>query len=118
MRARVAVQVEGLKKGLQTTEDRILVVKATSPEDAIERLEPEWKAYAEPYVAVGGRRVRWQLDQVVSIFELIDQRIDPRGTEVYSKLGQRRMRPEYEWHPSRTRSAASQTASRGRRKSR
>lgn len=43
--------------------------------------------------------VRWQLDHVVDVYDACENDIDPSGTEVYSKLGHRRMRPKYVWRP-------------------
>ena len=102
---RVAVQVEGQVRGYQTIEDRVVLVKATSEHDAKRRLAHKWDAYAEPYLNAEGYMVRWKLEEVVDVYDLSDKVIDEAGTEVYSGLYQRRIRPEYEWHP-RTRAQA------------
>lgn len=47
----------------------------------------------------GGYLVRWQLISLRDVFALFDEVLDPRGTEVYSKLRTVRMRPEYRWRP-------------------
>jgi len=98
VRARIAIQVEGQADGLMSVEDRIVLVRAFSAEDAERRLAPEWKSYAEPYLNPDGERVRWQLEKIVDVYDLCTDEIDPRGTEVYSRLSRRRVRPELAWH--------------------
>jgi hypothetical protein len=58
--------------------------------------------YAKPYLNSSGYLVRWQLAAIRNVYELNDDAIDPRGTEVYSECRQARLRPEYRWRPSRT----------------
>jgi len=99
VRAFVVIQVEGATSGLQTTEDRFVLVRASSFEDAEKRLRNQWREYARPYLNSEGRMVRWQLDHVVDVYDACENDIDPSGTEVYSKLGHRRMRPKYVWRP-------------------
>jgi len=41
--------------------------------------------------------VSWSLEEVIDVNDTNDTDIDHAGTAVYSKLGQRRMRPEYFW---------------------
>jgi hypothetical protein len=43
--------------------------------------------------------VSWQLEGVVDVYSTCEKDIDPTGTEVYSKLGHRRMRSKYVWRP-------------------
>lgn len=43
--------------------------------------------------------VSWQLDHVVDVYFIDEKNIDPSGTEVYSRLGNRKMRPQYVWRP-------------------
>ena len=59
--------------------------------------------YAEPYMNPDGYLVRWQLISIHDVYALFDEALDPRGTEVYSKLRTVRMRPEYRWRPKRGR---------------
>jgi hypothetical protein len=99
VRARVAIQIEGETEGFQTIEDRIVLVRARSFEDAEERLASEWESYGEPFLNSRGERVRWHLEEVVDVYDLLTNKIDPKGTEVYSRLSRRKMKPEFEWHP-------------------
>jgi hypothetical protein len=97
----VAIQVEGQVKDSLDLEDRLMLVKANDPEDAQRRLQRMWSRYAEPYMTPGGYLVRWQLISVRDVYTLPDEAIDPRGTEVYSKLRRARMQPEYRWRPEK-----------------
>lgn len=96
----VAIQVEGRVKGLIQLEDRFVLVKAFDTDDAQRRLQGKWSKYAEPYLNPDGYLVRWQLVEVRDVFELYDQTLDPRGTEVFSRLRWARIRPALRWTPS------------------
>jgi len=97
----VAIQVEGQVKDSLDLEDRLMLVKANDPEDAQRRLQRMWSRYAEPCMNSAGYLVRWQLISVRDVYTLPDEAIDPRGTEVYSKLRRARMQPEYRWRPEK-----------------
>jgi len=97
VRAKVAIQIEGVTRGNQTWEDRFVLVHATSFDDAIDKLKNEWKEYEKPYLNSDGQMVRWKFEKIVDVYSTGETEIDPRGTEVYSELLQRRMKREYEW---------------------
>jgi hypothetical protein len=99
VRAAVAVRVEGVSRGLQTVEDRFVLVRASDFDDAERRLRSMWREYAEPYLNPQGRMVSWALEEVVDVFDTMETELDPRGTEVYSKLHGRRLRPGLVWRP-------------------
>lgn len=99
VRALVAIQVEGQKRGHQTLEDRFVIVKARSMTDAERRLKGKWREYAQPYLNSEGFAARWQLEKVVDVYELVEPDIDPAGTEVYSSLSGRRFKPKFGWNP-------------------
>jgi hypothetical protein len=103
VRAQVAIQVEDQTHGMQTIEERFVLVRALSFEDAERRLRPQWQSYAEPYLNPDGELVRWQLEKVVDVYATGGPELEPTGAEVYSKLLGRRMRPEHVWRPSRRR---------------
>jgi hypothetical protein len=86
--------------GKQSTEDRFVLVRASSFEDAKKRLNRQWRKYATPYLNSDGQMVSWSLDRVIDVYDIGETELDPAGTEVYSKLGQRRMRPKYVWRPT------------------
>jgi hypothetical protein len=105
----VAIQVEG-NTGSLNLEDRFVLVKARFAEDAQKRLERMWAGYAEPYLNPHGYLVRWQLIAIRGVYDLFEDTIDPRGTEVYSRLRRVRMRPEFLWRPERTRKRSGRTS--------
>jgi Domain of unknown function (DUF4288) len=99
VRAFVVIRVEDAKLGMQSTEDRFILVQASSFEDAKKRLKQQWRRCATPYLNSNGQMVSWSLDKVIDVYDTGQTEIDPDGDEVYSKLGCRRMRPEYVWRP-------------------
>jgi hypothetical protein len=99
VRAFVVIRVEAATSGMQNTEDRFVLVRASSFEDAKQRLSRKWREYATPYLNPDGRLVSWSLDKIVDIYEIGEAEIDAAGAEVYSKLGRRKMRPIYVWRP-------------------
>lgn len=100
VRARVAIQVEGKSRGSQIVEDRFVMLKAFSRDDAIRRLAPEWKSYARPSINHRGEMFRWQLEEIVDVYHILEPGpIDPKGTEVFSSLRYRRLTPERVWRP-------------------
>jgi hypothetical protein len=104
----VAVQVEGQKDGLVTVEDRLMLVRAWGREDAVRRLRRKWSTYAEPYMNPYGNLVRWQLVNVQEVYDIYDDSIDPRGTEVFSRLRNVRFRSKHRWRPRNERRARAQ----------
>ncbi len=97
VRALVAVQIEGQRVGLQGVEDRFMLIRATSAEDARQRLRRKWWEYAKPYVNILGELVRWQLEKVMDVYETCERELDPTGAEVYSRLRNRRLRRQSVW---------------------
>ena len=101
VQARFSIQVEGQVKGFQSYEDRIVMVRAISFEDAEKRLLPEFREYGSPYLNPYGYMARWHFEKVLDVYEVGDEQIDPKGVEVFSVLNRRRMKPEYIWKPTR-----------------
>jgi hypothetical protein len=99
VRALVVIRVERAASGLQAIEDRFMLVRASSFEDAKKRLQRQWREYATPYLNSDGQMVSWQLDHVIDVYETGETEINPDGAEAYSKLSSRRMRAEYIWRP-------------------
>jgi hypothetical protein len=97
VKARFAIQVEGQRTGMQSYEDRIVMVKAISFQDAENKLQPEFKQYGTPYLNPHGCMARWKFERVLDVYEVGDEKIDPQGVEVFSVLAQRRMKPKYAW---------------------
>jgi hypothetical protein len=84
---------------MQNTEDRFVLVRASSCEDAKKLLSRKWREYATPYLNSDGQMVSWSLDKVIDIYDIGETEIDAAGTEVYSRLGRRRMRQSHVWRP-------------------
>lgn len=99
VKARFGIQVEGQKRGMQTYEDRIVAVRAWNGEDAEKRLRKEFEAYGSPYMNSHGYMVRWQFEKVLDVYHMSEAEFDPKGTEVFSELRDRRMRSEHQWQP-------------------
>lgn len=103
IQARFAIQIENETKGMQTYEDRLLVIKALTEAEAKQKLLPSFEAYAEPYLNGAGLLVRWQFEAFTDSYCLDVQSADAflseQGVEVFSTLYKRRLRPEMEWHP-------------------
>lgn len=98
VRGLVAVRIEGQLSGMQTVEDRFLLVRALTGDDAERKLEREWREYSVPYLNRGGFLVSWTLEKVIDVYDVVEEHLDPEGVvEVYSSLNQRRLRPEFVW---------------------
>ena len=101
VRGRVIVEIEGQRRGVQTIEDRFVVVRAESFHDAERRLRGLWREYAAPYLNSDMRLVRWRLEEVVDVYSITSEEMDSAGTEVYSELRERRRAPSRVWPPGR-----------------
>ncbi len=97
VRATVAIQVEGQHRGLQYVADRFVLVRAISKDDAVRRLAREWRSYGKPYLNSRGELVRWHLEEITDVHDTCEETIDPSGTEIYSELRSRRIRPAHVW---------------------
>lgn len=100
VKARFAIQDEGETRGMQDYEDRILLVQARSFKDAERKAMPEFRQYGMLSRTTTGHFWRWTFEAILDIYETDIDAIDPKGMEVYSEMKKRRMKPEYEWHPS------------------
>lgn len=100
VRGLVAIQVEGQESGYQTFEERFVLIRAYSADDACKRLAKAWKEYASPGINSRGGLFRWQLERVLDVHELFDSQIDlDLGTEVYSRLEKRLAKGRPVWNP-------------------
>ncbi len=100
VKARFALQIEGETGGMQTCEDRIVLVLAHSPHEAGRRAMREFRPYEAPGLTTTGHFRRMAFESILDIYDLYEDTIRPEGTEVYSEFRRRRMKPAYEWHPS------------------
>ena len=85
---------------MQDYEDRILLVQARSFKDAERKAMHEFRQYETLYQTTTGHFCRWAFEAILDIYQTGIDTFDPAGTEVYSEMKKRRMKPQYEWHPS------------------
>ncbi len=101
VRMTVAIEIEGKKKGLQTFEDRFVLIRANSFDDAYKKIEKQKKKYAEPYLNSNGELVRWKIESLDDCFlteiNSHDDLNNPEGVEVFSVLKERRLTKERTW---------------------
>jgi hypothetical protein len=101
VKARFAIQVEGIETGMQQYEERIVLVKAADEESAKQKLLKSFEAYAEPYMSASGRLVRYQFEEFVVVYSVyvdtIDDFLSDSGVEVYSQIRSRRITPASVW---------------------
>jgi len=97
----VAIEVEGRKRGLQTIEDRFVLIKANSFDDAYKKVEKHKKKYAEPYLNQYGELVRWKIESLDDCFSTdinsFDDLNNPEGVEVFSVLKKRKLTAKRRW---------------------
>ncbi|MHB1276808.1 MAG: DUF4288 domain-containing protein [Bacteroidia bacterium] len=97
----VAIEIEGRTHGLQTYEERFVLIRAKSHDDAYNKLERTRNTYSDPYLNSDGQLVRWRIESLDDCFETDIGRFkdldDTEGTEVYSILKTRRLTKERIW---------------------
>jgi hypothetical protein len=99
----VAIQVEKAKEGMQSWDERYILIKADSFDDAYNKVEKNAKSYeSEPYINPYGELVRWKYERMVDCFEAsiydIKELNNKEGVEVYSRLRLRKMTKERYWN--------------------
>lgn len=98
----VAIEIEGLEKGMQTFEERFVIVKAKSQDDAYLKMEKQKKSYGKPYLNSDCRQVRWRVESFDDCYETgvikLSEFNNPEGVEVFSKLKSRKLTPERIWN--------------------
>lgn len=97
----VAIEVEGRTSGIQTIEERYVLIKAKSRDDAYKKLEKRKNDYAEPYLNSDGHFVRWKIESFDDYFETeisgFADLNNPNGAEVFSKFKGRKLKKENIW---------------------
>jgi hypothetical protein len=100
---RFAIQIENRTKGLQDYEERILLIKAKSGEEAEKKLKKGFKSYEKPYLNPLGELVRWKFEEFIDWYEtsydsLEDMLTDDKeGIEIFSRLKSRRLNKDRTW---------------------
>lgn len=97
----VAIQIESIKKGIQTYEERYVLIKAKSSDEAYRKIERHKKKYEEPYLNPQGQLVRWKVESLddcyVTDIVTCDDFNDPEGAEVFSILKRRKLTKDRYW---------------------
>jgi hypothetical protein len=94
VRMTVAIEIENLKTKKENYEQRFVMIKAESFEDAYAKIEKNKGDYATPYLNSDGRLVRWRIESFDDCFAM--GAIEPadlnntEGIEIYSKLKTRK----------------------------
>jgi hypothetical protein len=101
VRMTVLIQVEGVFSGMQTYEDRFVLIKAKDFEDAYRKLEKQEKVYVKPYLNTDMRLVRWKIisydDCYSTGIKNLEEFNNKEGVEVFSKLGRRKVDGKNTW---------------------
>ncbi len=61
----------------------------------------EFKSYGAPSMQSDGYFHRMHFQEIIEIYDMVETPLNPKGSEVFTELKKRRMKPEYEWHPTR-----------------
>jgi len=87
VRMTVVIYVEGIASKKHDAEERFVLVKAKSFDEAYEKAELQGKNYGDPYINPYGRLVKWQIESFDDCFDTdITSFEDLESGEVYSKL--------------------------------
>ncbi len=103
VKARFVIQIENRTKGFQDYEDRILLIKGKSGEDAEQRLLKGFKDYEKPYLNSKGELVRWKFEEFIDWYETNYNSIEDMlkdnkdGIEIFSRLKTRKLNKDRIW---------------------
>jgi hypothetical protein len=84
---------------MQSVEERFVLVRANSFDQAQRKLGPMWRRYARPYMNGAGRLVRWQLESVEDVYLVGDDEPTRTDGEVFSRIRERRVTKGRAWLP-------------------
>jgi hypothetical protein len=94
----VAIQVEGRVRGMQGIEERYVLFKACTENEAVAKAKEAALAYAKPYLNSTGELVRWKVESFGDVYEVVpDNPRDFDGAEVFSILKNRKLTPNRAW---------------------
>lgn len=98
----VAIQVEGMRDGFQSYDERFVLIKAKSFDDAYKKIERQLKKHeAKPYLNTYGNLVRWKVERLDDCYKTdiltVSDLDKPEGVEVYSVLKKRKLTKERYW---------------------
>lgn len=99
----VAIQIEGITTGMQTYEERYVLVKARDMEDAYRRVAKQEKSYSTAYLNPDCRLVRWKIESYDDCFStgITDTHSfnEHTGNEIFSVLKKRKLDKDTSWLP-------------------
>jgi|GEM_PF-2743052 len=98
--ARFEILIEGQANGLQTYEERIVLIKATHEDEAEERAIAMLPSSEEPYLNSDKQFVWYRFEEVLSVTGYLEiPHIEPDldGKEIYSEWKNRKLKPENTW---------------------
>jgi len=101
VKARFSFQTEGETKGLQLTEERIIAVRARTEKEAERVARRRLQEDDFPFLLGNGYFERLHFESILRVYDMLEYPLDPKGSELYSQFKDRRMKPEFEWHPRR-----------------
>lgn len=109
VKGRLAVQWEGQTTGLQSYEDRVVVVAAPSVKVAAARVAQLLRSEESPVLMSTGHFMRRHFDGIVEVLDLYGldadvhrrQHFHSKGTEVWYELRRRRIPKGQVWRPAR-----------------
>lgn len=93
------IQIEGKTKGLQTYEERYILVKADSWKNAEVKVNKMCRNNEEPYLNTYGQLVRWKFESIEESYHTFigDKDDFDNPVEVFSKLRTRQLKKENIW---------------------
>ncbi|MFD3001942.1 DUF4288 domain-containing protein [Pontibacter toksunensis] len=100
VKARYAILIEGITSGLQTYEERIVLLKAKNEEEAEKKALDILPKQEEPFLNSDKRYVWFKFEEIIDIQEMYARELkdlDKDGIELYSERKDRRMKPGDEW---------------------
>lgn len=101
VRMTVLIQVEGVSSGMQTYEDRFVLIKAKDFEDAYKKLEKQEQVYVKPFLNTDMQLVRWKIISYDDCYSTgvtnLEEFNNKEGVEVFSKLGRRKINSSNTW---------------------
>lgn len=94
----VAIQIEGRAKGMQGFEERYILFKASSEDEAVAKAEEAALSYEKAYLNSAGELVRWKVESFGDVYEVVpDNQWNLNGAEVFSIMRNRKLTPERAW---------------------
>lgn len=95
IKCHIVIQIEGQKKGLQTHETRVNLVRAKTEAQAVRKCKAELYTWKEPYMNSSGEYVRWKLVEVIDVWEIYEDPQKEDIVEVYYELKDKRFSSKY-----------------------